>query len=237
MSKPTRVSLVLGSGGARGYAHIGAIRVLEERGFEFASVAGSSVGALVGGLHVAGRLDDFADWILTLRRVDVLRLLDVSFASPGVIRAERIAARVRELVGGMVIEDLPVPFTAVATDLDARREVWLQRGSLEAAIRASVALPGIFAPVVLNGRLLADGGMMDPLPVAPTAASPSDVTIAIWPGGERGGLPENAADTGEESSPDEWAERFRARRESGTGHRSRPLVAGPVRCRRGGSAG
>ncbi len=191
MPRPTTVSLVLGSGGARGYAHIGAIRELEQRGFQVAAIAGSSMGALVGGLYAAGKLEAFADWALTLRRVDILRLLDVSLLSPGVIRAERIMDRVRELVGDTAIEDLPVPFTAVATELDAGHEVWLQRGSLASAIRASIALPGVFAPVVLDGRLLVDGGLMDPLPVAPTAAVATDLTVAIWPGGEREGAPES----------------------------------------------
>lgn len=204
----TTVSLALGSGGARGYAHIGAIQVLEERGMEVVAVAGSSMGALVGGLHAAGKLGEYTEWALSLGQLDVLRLLDVSLSAPGAIRAERMFARVRELVDGAVIEGLSVPFTAVATDLLARRAVWFQRGPLDVALRASIALPGIFPPVMLNGRVLVDGGLMDPVPVAPTAAVASDVTIAVSLGGERRSGQEDA-DTAEPRPIDEWVERFR----------------------------
>jgi NTE family protein len=212
VSTPTRVCLALGSGGARGYAHIGAIEVLEERGLEVVSVAGSSMGALVGGLHAAGRLDEYTEWALGLGQLDVLRLLDLSLSAPGAIRAERVLARVRELLGDARVEDLPIPFTAVATDLLARREVWFQRGPAYDAIRASIAIPGIFAPVILNGRLLVDGGLMDPVPVAPTAAVAADLTIAISLGGERQGGPTREGATVETAEPrpvDEWADRFR----------------------------
>lgn len=206
----TRVALALGAGGARGYAHIGAIQVLEERGIEIACVSGSSMGALVGGLHAAGRLEEYTAWVLGLTQLDMLRLLDVSLTAPGVIRAERIFGRVDELVGGRHIEDLPIPFTAVATDLLARREVWFQRGPLDIALRASSALPGIFSPVLLNGRVLADGGLMDPIPIGPTAAVPVDATIAIGLGGERDGAAAvAAAETSEPQPVEEWGERFR----------------------------
>ncbi len=205
------MALALGAGGARGYAHIGAIQVLEERGFEVATVAGSSMGAVVGGIYAAGKLPEFTDWALSLTQREVLRLLDLSFTAPGAIRAEKVLARVRELVGPVMIEDLEVPFTAVATDLLTRREVLFQRGPLDVAIRASIALPGIFTPVMLDGRLLADGGLMDPIPIAPTASVASDVTIAISLGGERQGPRDPAAghDAGERRPIDEWVGRFR----------------------------
>jgi len=205
----TRVALALGAGGARGYAHIGVIQVLEERGYEIASVAGCSMGALVGGLHAAGRLGDYADWVTGLSQMDVLRLLDVSLTAPAAIRADRIFGQVSEFVDGRMIEDLPIPFTAVATDLVARREVWFQRGPLDVAIRASTALPGVFSPVMLNGRLLVDGGLMDPVPIAPTAAATVDVTIAISLAGERGGDDATTAQTAEPRPVEEWAERLR----------------------------
>jgi len=209
-----RAALALGSGGARGYAHIGAIQVLEERGIEIVAVAGASMGAFVGGLYAAGKLDDCADAVRGLRQFDLLRLLDVATAAPGVIRAEKIFARVRELVGDVLIEDLPVAYTAVATDLYARKPVWLQRGPLELAMRASIAIPGVFTPVMLDGRLLVDGGLMDPVPMAPIASSPADVTIAIDLGGERSGLPGGASvgEAAEERPIDEWIERFRKSR-------------------------
>jgi len=181
-----RVALVLGSGGARGYAHIGAIAEIESRGHEVVAVAGSSMGALVGGLYAADALDDYAAWARTLTQSQMLRLLDPKWSAGGAIAAERIFAKVGELVGERLIEDLRVPFTAVATDLRARREVWFQRGPLLSAVRASIAIPGVITPVVMNGRLLADGGLMNPMPIEPTAAAAADLTIAISLQGDRG---------------------------------------------------
>jgi NTE family protein len=185
--------------------------VLEERGFEIVGVAGSSMGAVVGGVYAAGKLGEFTEWALGLTQRDVLRLLDLSFTAPGAIRAEKVLAHVRELIGAEMIEDLRVPFTAVATDLLARREVWFQRGRLDLAIRASIALPGVFTPVMVGGRLLADGGLMDPIPIAPTAGVASDLTVAISLGGERQGVPDAAAtpDLAERRPVDEWVGRFR----------------------------
>jgi len=211
VERPTRAALALGSGGARGYAHIGAIQVLQERGVEIVTIAGSSMGALVGGLHAAGKLPEYTDWVLGLTQFDVLRLLDPSLSAPGAIRAGKIFARVHELLQGVLIEDLLLPYTAVATDLLARREVWFQRGPLEQAIRASIAIPGVFTPVVLNGRLLADGGLMDPVPIAPTASVPADVTIAVSLVGERLGPQDQppARETSAERPLEEWMDRFR----------------------------
>lgn len=211
MAEPTRVALALGSGGARGYAHIGVIEVLEERGYEIVTVAGTSMGALVGGLHAAGRLSPYADWVSGLNQRDVLRLLDPSLKAPGAIRADKILARVSELLEGALIEELPIPFTAVATDLLARKEVWFQRGPVDAAIRASIALPSIITPVMLNGRLLADGGLMNPIPIAPTTSTAADATVAVSLAGELVG-PAGRAPAKESAEPrptEEWVERFR----------------------------
>jgi NTE family protein len=211
MVHATRVALALGSGGARGYAHIGAIQVIEERGLEIVAIAGSSMGALVGGLHAAGVLQEYAEWVTGLTALDVIRLLDPSPSAPGAIRAEKIFARVRDLIGETQIEDLAIPFTAVATDLLARREVWFQRGPLTRAIRASIAIPSIITPVMLNGQLLADGGLMNPVPIAPTAAVPSDTTIAITLGAEHRGPTEHgpARETAADRPIEEWADRVR----------------------------
>jgi NTE family protein len=179
MARPTRVALALGGGGARGYAHIGVIQVLEERGYEIVGVAGTSMGALVGGLHAAGQLEAYTDWAHTLTQRDVLRLLDPSFRAPGAIRAAKVLEEVSELLADRRIEDLPIPFTAVATDLLAGREVWFQRGPVDVAIRASIALPSFITPVMLHGRLLVDGGLLNPIPVAATAAIPADLTVAV----------------------------------------------------------
>ena len=178
-SPTRRVALALGSGGARGYAHIGVINELLTRGYEIVGVAGSSMGALVGGLHAAGSLDEFSDWAQTLTQRAVLRLLDPSITAAGVLRAEKILDAVRDMLGEATIEGLPIPYTAVATDLIAGKSVWLQRGPVDAAIRASIAIPGVIVPHVLDGRLLADGGILDPLPLAPISAVNADVTIAV----------------------------------------------------------
>jgi NTE family protein len=211
VDRPARIALALGSGGARGYAHIGAIQVLEERGIEITGIAGSSMGALVGGLHAAGRLQEYTDWSLTLTRSDLLRMLDLSFSAPGAIRAEKVFARVQELLGDTLIEDLPIPVTVVASDLLGRKEVWFEKGPLAVAIRASIAIPSIITPVVLNGRLLADGGLMNPVPVAPTASMDADATLAISLNGESRTFRE-AVPSPESAEPrpvEEWGDRFR----------------------------
>jgi NTE family protein len=174
-----RVALALGSGGARGYAHIGVIDELHDRGYQIVGIAGSSMGALVGGLQAAERLDEFADWARSLTQRAILRLLDPSITAAGVLRAEKILDAVREILGAATIEQLPIPYTAVATDLLAGKSVWLQRGPVDEAIRASIAIPGVIAPHVVDGRLLADGGILDPLPMAPISAVNADLTIAV----------------------------------------------------------
>lgn len=174
-----RVALVLGSGGARGYAHIGVIDALREHGLEVVGISGSSMGALVGALQAADKLDEFTSWASALTQRAVLRLLDPSLTAAGVLRAEKILDTVREILGPQQIEDLPIPYTAVSTDLIAGKSVWLQRGPVDSAIRASIAIPGVIAPFLLDGRLLADGGILDPLPMAPIAAVNADITIAV----------------------------------------------------------
>jgi NTE family protein len=175
----TRVALALGSGGARGYAHIGVINELRSRGYEVVGIAGSSMGALVGGVYAAGSLDEFTEWAQTLTQRTMLRLLDPSISAAGVLRAGKILDAVRDMLGDVTIENLPIPYTAVATDLIAGKSVWLQHGPVDDAIRASIAIPGIVAPHLLDGRLLADGGILDPLPMAPIAAVNADLTIAV----------------------------------------------------------
>ncbi len=173
------MALALGSGGARGYAHIGVIEALAARGYEVVGVSGSSMGALVGGLQAAGRLDEFADWAKSLTQRTILRLLDPSISAAGVMRAGKILDAVRDILGPVAIEELPIPYTAVATDLLAGKSVGFQLGPLDEAIRASIAIPGVIAPHAVDGRLLADGGILDPLPMAPLAAVNADLTIAV----------------------------------------------------------
>lgn len=170
---------MLGSGGARGLAHIGIIEYLEEQGFEIRSIAGSSIGALVGGVYAAGELHAYKTWVLALERTDVLRLLDLSFGWTGLFKGERIIGALRQLVGDRNIEDLPISFTAVATDVQYEKEVWLTRGPLFDAIRASIAIPTVFTPYPIGGRQLLDGGLCNPVPIAPTLRDNTDLTIAV----------------------------------------------------------
>ncbi|RRJ84936.1 patatin-like phospholipase family protein [Aestuariirhabdus litorea] len=180
------VSLVLGSGGARGYAHIGVIDELLARGYRINCIAGCSMGALVGGVYAAGKLNQFRGWINNLGYLDILRLADVSFSAQGALRGERIFDILDEMIGELNIEDLSLPYTAVATDLIAQQELWFQRGSLRKAIRASIAIPTLFTPVVDGNRLLVDGGLLNPLPIAPVVSAHSDLIIAVNLAGEPG---------------------------------------------------
>lgn len=173
-----RVGLALGSGSARGWAHIGVIRALEEAGVRPDVVCGTSVGALVGAAYAAGELDRFEQWVKGLGIADVVGLMDVSF-SPGPLRGARLMSLLRHTWGDRPIEELPTPFAAVATALHNGAEVWLRRGSTLDAVRASIAMPGLFAPVLSNGTILVDGGLVNPVPVSVARAMGADVVIAV----------------------------------------------------------
>jgi NTE family protein len=173
------VSLVLGSGGARGHAHIGVIRALHEMGFEVRNISGCSMGSVIGGIYAADKLDTYTEWAFELTRGDVVKLLDFSFSLRSIFKGERIFDVLRELVGDCKIEDLDKRFTAVATSLEDEEEVWLNSGSLFTAMRSSTAVPGVFSPVTLNGHTLVDGGLVNPLPIAPTLNDSTDLTIAV----------------------------------------------------------
>ncbi|HYN78672.1 MAG TPA: patatin-like phospholipase family protein [Lamprocystis sp. (in: g-proteobacteria)] len=185
MNTAPTVSLVLGSGGARGLAHIGVIRWLESNGFAIRSVAGASIGALIGGVYAAGELDAFEHWVRALRQTDVLRLLDIAWHPSGLFKGERVIETLKGLVGDRNIEDLSIAFTAVATDVEAGTEVWLNRGPLFDAIRASIAVPTVFTPFAINGRRLLDGGLVNPIPIAPTLSDLTDLTIVVDAAGPR----------------------------------------------------
>jgi len=178
-SRKQTVSLVLGSGGARGHAHIGVIKAIEERELRIHNIAGSSMGAVIGGVYATGELDTYIEWAESLSRRDVVRLLDFSFTSTSIFKGERIFETLKDLVGERLIEELDTGFTAVATDIDEQREIWLKRGPLFTAMRASTAVPGVFAPVELNERTLVDGGLVNPIPIAPTLNDATDLTIAV----------------------------------------------------------
>ena len=173
------ISLVLGSGGARGLAHIGVIRELERCGLKIKSIAGSSMGALVGGIYAANKLQAYEDWVCELEQSDVLALVDWTFAGGGLIKGRKIIGKLEELVGELDIRDLDIEFTAVAVDIDQGRELWLDRGSLFDAIRASIAIPGIFTPHRYRNRTLVDGGLLNPIPVAPTLRCMTDLTVVV----------------------------------------------------------
>jgi NTE family protein len=173
-----RIGLALGSGSARGWAHIGVIRALAEVGIEPDIICGSSIGALVGGAHAAGQLDTLEAWVNELSMWDVVRLMDIRFAG-GLIEGNTLMASINEQIKGIAIEALSAPFAAVATDLASGREVWLQQGSLGDAIRASIALPGLFSPFQREGRWLVDGGLTNPVPISLCRAMGADIIIAV----------------------------------------------------------
>ena len=177
------VSLVLGSGGARGLAHIGVIHVLEEKGFEITSIAGCSVGALVGGIYAAGKLKEYEDWVRNLSRFDMVNLMDIAWVGGGLVKGEKIINKMIGLVGERRIEELPIEFTAVATELESGREVWLSKGPLFDAIRSSCSLPLFFTPAKYKEKMLVDGGVVNPVPIAPVFSDNTDLTIAVNLGG------------------------------------------------------
>ncbi|MEA3545123.1 MAG: patatin-like phospholipase family protein, partial [Thermodesulfobacteriota bacterium] len=158
------------------------------------SISGSSMGALIGGIYAAGKLDIYTKWVCALDRFDVLRLLDVSFSGTAIFKGERIINTLRELIGEQNIEDLPISFTAVATDLDESKEVWLSSGPLCDAIRASIAFPTIFSAFPYKGKTLVDGGLLNPIPIAPTLRDVTDITIAVSLSGSAKVIPEDLPD-------------------------------------------
>ena len=177
------ISLVLGSGGARGLAHIGVIRELEASGFKIAAISGCSIGALVGGIYAAGKLDVFEGWVSAITKMDIVTLLDLSWGRNGLVKGDKIINTLVELVGDRTIEELPIPFTAVATDIENEKEVWINSGRLFDAIRASISLPMFFTPVPYKQTHLIDGGVLNPVPIAPTFDDGTDITVAINLGG------------------------------------------------------
>ena len=189
------VSLVLGSGGARGLSHIGAIKYMEEEGYEIRSISGCSMGALIGGVYACGKLDVFEEWVRAISKVDIVRLLDFSWGKEGLVEGERIIGAMKQLVGDRRIEELPIEYTAVAADIKREKEVWLKRGSLFDAIRASISLPLFFTPFEMNGMKLLDGGILNPVPIAPTFEDNTDLTIAINLGAPPSGNPQSTLKT------------------------------------------
>lgn len=178
MRRP-RLGIALGSGSARGWAHIGVLRALSEAGIEPDIVCGTSIGALVGGAYVSGQLDALDDWARSITLFDIVGLLDVTLVRGGMIAGARLFKGLRKLQPDRLIEELPKPFAAIATDFATGRELWLQKGSLLDAVRASASLPGIFPPVKLGGEWVVDGGLVNPVPVSVCRALGAEVVIAV----------------------------------------------------------
>lgn len=169
----------MSSGLARGWAHIGAVRALKRLGFEFDVIAGCSVGALTGGCYLAGKMDELEEWARSLTKRKIVSYLDMRVRSGGLIGGNKLVEEMRKHLGHIKIEDCGTPFAAVTTDLVTGHEIWLQKGDLVEAMRASFSLPGIFPPVKMEGRWLVDGALVSPLPVAACRALGADMVIAI----------------------------------------------------------
>ncbi len=179
MDNRKKVALVLASGGSRGLAHIGAIEVLEENGYTVTSIAGASMGALVGGIYAAGGLDAFKEWMKTVDRMKVFNLMDFTIGNGGFVKGDKVIDELNSIIPDKLIESLTIPFTAVATDIRHRKEVVFDRGSLYDAIRSSISLPSIFTPNRIGDMLLIDGGVVNPVPVNRVVRTPGDILVAV----------------------------------------------------------
>jgi len=173
------IALVLSGGGARGYAHIGAIKVLEQHGFTITSVAGTSMGALVGGIYATGQLEAFKKWLISLDIREILRLTDVTISKKGLVKGEKVINKIKEIVPDRNIEDLRIPFAAVATDIITGKEVVFTSGDLYEAIRASISIPTVFQPHRIGDRYLVDGGILNPVPVNRVWRSGKDMLVVV----------------------------------------------------------
>ena len=178
MSKKN-IALVLSSGGARGLAHIGVIEELESQGYQISSIAGCSMGALIGGVYAAGKLNEFREWMKTVDRKKMLELTDFSLSLNHIVKGKRIIEAIMEFVPDVAIEDLPIPYCAVATDLKDGREVVFTQGSLFEAIRASISLPSFYEPVQRDGMILIDGGVINPIPLNRVSRRTGDILVGV----------------------------------------------------------
>lgn len=178
MAKAT-VSLVLGSGAARGHAHIGIINAVLEKGYEIVSISGCSIGAIIGGIYLQGKLKEYQEWAEALDKFNVLKLLDMAVLRGGYISGDRYFQVIESLIGDADIEALRLPYTAIGVDILSQKEFWFQKGSLMQAMRASSAVPSIVTPIQINGRVYVDGGVLNPLPIIPTVSAGADIIVAV----------------------------------------------------------
>ena len=174
-----KITLVLSGGGARGIAHIGVIEALENRGFEIASIAGTSMGALVGGVYALGKLPSFKEWLFTLDKKEVFRLLDFTFSKQGLIKADRVLERMQAFMPNERIEELPIKFTATATDIVNKEEYVFKKGLLFDAVRASIAVPTVITPMEIEDKILVDGGVINNLPISNAIRTEGDLLVAV----------------------------------------------------------
>lgn len=173
------VSLVLSSGGARGVAHIGVIEELERQGFEIKSISGSSMGALVGGIYASGKLKVYKDWMCKLDKTAVFSLVDFTISTNGLVKGSKVIKALKLIVPDINIEDLPISYIAVATDIKNRKEIVFEKGSLYEAIRASISIPTVLVPFMLDEMVLIDGGVLNPIPLNRVIRSENDLLIAV----------------------------------------------------------
>lgn len=181
MRKPPKIGLALGSGGARGWCHIGVLRGLEKIGVRADVVAGTSMGALVGAAWAGERLDALEDWVRALTPARFMRMMDIRLRAGGLVEARQIETLLEEIGLPERIEDLAHPFTAIATDMETGREIWLGEGPTYRGVRASAGIPGVMSPIRLDGRYLLDGGLTNPVPVSAVRAMGAEVIIAVNP--------------------------------------------------------
>ncbi len=174
-----KVSLVLSGGGARGIAHIGVIEVLEEQGYDIVSIAGTSMGALVGGIYAAEEISAFKEWMISLDRMKVFSLVDFTLSKQGLVKGDRVFKAMKKFIPDRMIEDLSIPYAAVAVDLLNRKEIVFREGSLFNAIRASVSIPTVLTPVSIKEGLLVDGGVLNNIPVNHISRTPGDILVVV----------------------------------------------------------
>lgn len=174
-----KVALVLSSGGARGVAHIGVIEELLNNGFNITSISGTSMGALVGGMYATGKLEVYKEWMCSLDKMDVFNLIDFTINTSGIVKGDKIIKEMKKLIPDSNIEDLKIPYSAIATDILSEQEIVFTSGSLYEAIRASISIPSVFVPFKLNNWQLIDGGVLNPIPVNRIERKPNDLLVVV----------------------------------------------------------
>ena len=180
MQMKKNVTLVLSGGGARGFAHIGAIEEIESRGYKISSIAGTSMGALVGGVYAVGKMNEYKEWVYNLDKQKIFKLLDFSFSKQGLIKGDRVLKTMKVFIPDANIEDLKIKYTATAFDLALNKEIVFREGSLYNAIRASISIPTVFTPVISDNSVLVDGGVVNNIPINNAIRTKNDVLIAVY---------------------------------------------------------